>query len=218
MSNPVRGKLWTTRRVSRTTPKDQHTIGPNFDISSHAGFSNAIDHLKSSTMSRSSVSSKCSMQKSKHHQPQRLHETSRKSMLFLKSMLGRYSRFVPLISFPKSDATNLARSLKQYPGRIHIGFDGWTSPNVISFLGVVVHTAREGLLQSFLLDFITYVLLVMLAGIAIHIQFDAASSKAIPENILLPSLTSVFENSGSTKRFGGCVLTRKQFNTHFIIP
>jgi hypothetical protein len=45
--------------------------------------------------------------------------------------------------------------LKEYPGRIHIGFDGWTSPNVFSFLGVVVHTARKGKLQSFVLDFIS---------------------------------------------------------------
>lgn len=177
MSNPAKAKLRTPRRASWTMPKDWHTIGPNFDISSHTGFLNAIDHLRSSTMRRFSVSSKCSTQKSKHHQPQRLCETSRKSMAFLKSMLGRYFRFVPLISFPKSNATNLARSLKQYPGHIHIGFDGWTSLNVISFLGVVIHTAREGLLQSFLLDFITYVLLVMLAGMAIHIQLMQPQAK-----------------------------------------
>ena len=35
-----------------------------------------------------------------------------------------------------------------------MGFDGWTSPNVISFLGVVVHTAEEGQLQSFILVFV----------------------------------------------------------------
>ena len=178
MSNPAKAKLRTPQRASRTTPKDQHTIGPNFNISSHAGFLNAIDHLRSSMMRHFSISSKCSTQKSCcYHQPQRLRETSRKSMAFLKSMLGRYFRFVPLISFPKSNATNLAHSLKQYPGHIHIGFDGWTSPNVISFLGVVVHTAHEGLLQSFLLDFITYVLLVMLAGMAIHIQLMQPQAK-----------------------------------------
>lgn len=49
----------------------------------------------------------------------------------------------------------LVDSSKNYPGQIHLGFDGWTSLNVISFLRVVIHTACEGLLQSFLLDFIT---------------------------------------------------------------
>ena len=57
---------------------------------------------------------------------------------------------------PKFDATNLAHLL-EYAGRIHIGFDGWTSPNVISFLGVVIHIAHEGLLQLYLLDFIMLV-------------------------------------------------------------
>jgi hypothetical protein len=52
------------------------------------------------------------------------------------------------------DPPNLLVQLKEYPGRIHVGFDGWTSPNVISFLGVVVHIAHEGQLQSFLLDFL----------------------------------------------------------------
>ncbi|KLO09606.1 hypothetical protein SCHPADRAFT_811236, partial [Schizopora paradoxa] len=26
-----------------------------------------------------------------------------------------------------------------YPGKVHIGLDGWTSPNIISFLGIVVY-------------------------------------------------------------------------------
>ena len=43
---------------------------------------------------------------------------------------------------------------KNYLGRIHLGFDGWTSPNVISFLGVVVHITHKAQLRSFILDFI----------------------------------------------------------------
>jgi hypothetical protein len=53
-------------------------------------------------------------------------------------------------------ATNMITRSIRMTGRVHIGFDGWTSPNVISFLGVVVHYAHEGKMRSFLLDFITY--------------------------------------------------------------
>ncbi|PPQ84241.1 hypothetical protein CVT26_013046 [Gymnopilus dilepis] len=42
-----------------------------------------------------------------------------------------------------------------YLGRLHIGFDGWTSPNVKLYLGVVVNYADKGKLLSFILDFIT---------------------------------------------------------------
>ena len=49
----------------------------------------------------------------------------------------------------------LVFELKNYLGCIHLGFDGWTSPNIFSFLGVVVHIAPKGELQSFILDFIS---------------------------------------------------------------
>ena len=41
-----------------------------------------------------------------------------------------------------------------YPGKIHIGIDGWTSPNTFSYLGIMVHHAVEGHIQEFILDFI----------------------------------------------------------------
>jgi hypothetical protein len=43
---------------------------------------------------------------------------------------------------------------QDYPGRIHIGVDGWTSPNVFSFLGITVHRAVDNQIQAFTLDFI----------------------------------------------------------------
>ena len=45
--------------------------------------------------------------------------------------------------------------MQAHPGRIHIAFDGWTSPNVISFLGLVACYAQEGKLRSFIPDFLT---------------------------------------------------------------
>lgn len=43
---------------------------------------------------------------------------------------------------------------KAYPGKLHLAVDGWTSPNVFSFLGVTVHRCVDGKIQEFILDFI----------------------------------------------------------------
>ncbi len=44
--------------------------------------------------------------------------------------------------------------LQSQKAAIHIAFDGWTAPNVISYLGVVVIFEQSGQLTAFLLDFI----------------------------------------------------------------
>jgi hypothetical protein len=31
--------------------------------------------------------------------------------------------------------------IQDYPGHLHIGVDGWTSPNIFSFMGITVHRA-----------------------------------------------------------------------------
>jgi hypothetical protein len=41
-----------------------------------------------------------------------------------------------------------------YPGKLHLCADGWTSPNVISFIGITVHWASEGQIVSLILDFV----------------------------------------------------------------
>ncbi len=46
--------------------------------------------------------------------------------------------------------------LQRQKSAIHIAFDGWTAPNVLSFLGVVVSFEHNGEMVSFLLDFIRY--------------------------------------------------------------
>lgn len=45
--------------------------------------------------------------------------------------------------------------IQRYPGHIHIGFDGWTSPNTFSFLGLVIYYLdSKSNLVSHILDFI----------------------------------------------------------------
>ncbi|PIL32390.1 hypothetical protein GSI_05636 [Ganoderma sinense ZZ0214-1] len=44
--------------------------------------------------------------------------------------------------------------LQGLPGKIHICLDGWTSPNVISFLGVTAHWHENGKIEHIILDFI----------------------------------------------------------------
>ncbi|KAF6747489.1 hypothetical protein DFP72DRAFT_784107, partial [Ephemerocybe angulata] len=34
---------------------------------------------------------------------------------------------------------HIVEMLQEHPGKIHVGADGWTSPNVYSFLGVTIH-------------------------------------------------------------------------------
>ncbi len=50
--------------------------------------------------------------------------------------------------------TAVAEYLQRQPGAIHVAFDGWTTPNVISYLGVVVSFEEKGELQSLLLGYI----------------------------------------------------------------
>jgi hypothetical protein len=45
------------------------------------------------------------------------------------------------------------QSIKQ---RLHIALDGWTAPNVFSFLGVTVQYFEKGNICSFVLDFVKY--------------------------------------------------------------
>lgn len=49
---------------------------------------------------------------------------------------------------------SIAKSLQSYPGYLHLSFDGWSSRNVLSFLGITVHLVKDGKLLSFILDFV----------------------------------------------------------------
>ena len=42
------------------------------------------------------------------------------------------------------------------PGKIHICVNGWTSPNVISYLGINMHWHENGKIKHIILDFIEF--------------------------------------------------------------
>ncbi|GJE85026.1 hAT transposon family protein [Phanerochaete sordida] len=48
----------------------------------------------------------------------------------------------------------VGKMLQEHPGRLHLCLDGWTSPNVISFLGITVHRVHDGKAETFILDFV----------------------------------------------------------------
>ncbi|THH15827.1 hypothetical protein EUX98_g9402 [Antrodiella citrinella] len=49
---------------------------------------------------------------------------------------------------------HIAKLLQDFPGRLHLGLDGWTLPNVLSFLGVTVHYIEGAQMRTFILDFV----------------------------------------------------------------
>jgi hypothetical protein len=49
---------------------------------------------------------------------------------------------------------HVARVLGDYKVRVHIGVDGWTSPNIFSFLGITAHRVVDGRINSCILDFV----------------------------------------------------------------
>ena len=52
--------------------------------------------------------------------------------------------------------TAITLHLQSVKNRLHIALDGWTSPNVYSFLGVTVQYFENGDVCSFVLDFVKY--------------------------------------------------------------
>jgi hypothetical protein len=40
------------------------------------------------------------------------------------------------------------------PGKLHLCFDGWTSPNIFSFVGITVHWVADGQIHTLILDFV----------------------------------------------------------------
>ena len=52
--------------------------------------------------------------------------------------------------------TTVAQHLQLVKYRLHLTLDGWTSPNIFSFLGVTVQYLDQGNIHSFVLDFVKY--------------------------------------------------------------
>ncbi|KIJ26802.1 hypothetical protein M422DRAFT_136577, partial [Sphaerobolus stellatus SS14] len=49
---------------------------------------------------------------------------------------------------------NVKQYLMDVNGKIHIVVDGWTSPQVYSFLGITIQYVRDGHIEAFILEFI----------------------------------------------------------------
>lgn len=47
--------------------------------------------------------------------------------------------------------------LQNLPGRIHIVFDGWSTPNILSTLGIVAIFEKDGKIYTMTLDVLQYV-------------------------------------------------------------
>jgi hypothetical protein len=82
----------------------------------------------------------------------------RRSLRWVASRLPPYLRCVDsfLNPYPWLDSdTILGISRKITPCT-----DGWTSPNVISFISLMVHWAGDGHIQSTILDFVKCIVLI----------------------------------------------------------
>jgi len=77
----------------------------------------------------------------------------------LKESVKRYL----VVSFPDLSAVLIALTeplsiIKQdIDGKVHVSVDGWTAPQVISFMGITIQFFKAGQLHSFILDFFRYV-------------------------------------------------------------
>lgn len=82
-----------------------------------------------------------------------------------------------------------------YRGKVHICLDGWTSPNVISFLGVTLHRVVKARIQTLILDFIKYV-------------YSSLEQSAVP-NQRFDRLTQAHEGEYLARKLEECL---KEYN------
>jgi hypothetical protein len=86
-------------------------------------------------------------------------EELREIFLMLNSIVEIHSR--QTVARDISDMYERSRiviglHLQSIKHRLHIALDGWTSPNVTSFLGVTVQYFEKGDIHSLVLDFVKY--------------------------------------------------------------
>ncbi|KIJ39995.1 hypothetical protein M422DRAFT_174391 [Sphaerobolus stellatus SS14] len=62
--------------------------------------------------------------------------------------------------------TTMKAHVKQYlidmDGKVHVVVDGWTAPQVISFLGITVQFVKNGQIRSFILNFIRCAIYILM--------------------------------------------------------
>lgn len=79
------------------------------------------------------------------HDVQEMFLLSKDNVIKVLTVRFVYTYFYPYSSLNKSQS---------YKGRLHFGVDGWSSPNVFSFLGLTVHRCVNGAIIECILDFI----------------------------------------------------------------
>ena len=93
MSNLARVKSSMNHKVLPIMHMCPHTARLYCDTLSHFGCSSAISHLQSLETSPSSGSSRCCMQRLKHHLRKQSHKTPRRSTASQRSMLAKFLSF-----------------------------------------------------------------------------------------------------------------------------
>lgn len=76
-----------------------------------------------------------------------IHETTKIRLIGMLKVRRRHSASC---SFANLTAQGL-------PCRIHICVDGWTSPNILAFLGITAHWHNSGKIRHVILDFVRYI-------------------------------------------------------------
>lgn len=69
----------------------------------------------------------------------------------------------------------VGQRLQAYPGKLHLIVDGWTSPQVISFLGSCIAMISDGKLAVIILDFIKYVSVFCILSLLLQGSYSRAS-------------------------------------------
>lgn len=86
--------------------------------------------------------------------------------------------------------------VKSYSGKLHIGVNDWTSPNVFFFLGAVVYMVKDGKIHSHILDFIKYMSDIILLQLTLISNFGTRLSKGHTGQYLANQLSNCLEEFG----------------------
>jgi hypothetical protein len=93
----------------------------------------------------------------------------------------------------------LTKHPQAYPDKVHICLDGWTSPQVIAFIGTMVHWVVNSCMQSLILDFIKWVHMLHLT--AEMLTTLAKGHRRLTQALILRAeCLSVYTDMASTAR------------------
>jgi hypothetical protein len=115
-------------------------------------------------------------------------EELREIFLMLRSTIETHSRQTvarDISDMYERSRVAIALHLQSIQHRLHIALDGWTSPNVFSFLSVTIQYFENGAIHGLVLDFVKYGSYLVLPLIA---DLCTGCLGATPANTLLGSL------------------------------